>query len=124
MTLLASLFANSTVPLSPAMGPSTLLPSHDQTTFHDCPAARTPGIAAVGGRAGAGGAAFAFADWPAPGIENGRGGFLHFASTFFSPGFCQLWKLAPRGNPDEGSDANGLCAETTPAHAANSARAT
>src|SRR2546426_8274164 len=59
ITLLASLFANSTVPLLPAMGPSTLLPSHDQTTFHDCPAARTPGIAAVGGSAGAGGAAFA-----------------------------------------------------------------
>src|SRR5262249_37898778 len=39
MTLLASLFANNTVPLSPAMGPSTLFPSHDQTTFHDCPAA-------------------------------------------------------------------------------------
>src|ERR1700689_3700094 len=67
ITLLASLFANKTVPLSLAMGPSTLLPSHDQTTFHDCPAARTPGIAAVIGSAGAGGAAFAFADWPAPG---------------------------------------------------------
>src|SRR5437868_2716109 len=71
ITLLASLFANNTVPLSPAMGPSTLLPSHDQTTFHDCPAASTPGIAAVGGSAGPGGSAFASADWPAPGIENG-----------------------------------------------------
>src|SRR5213593_2114559 len=60
ITLLASLFANSTVPLSPAMGPSTLFPSHDQTTFHDCPAARTPGIAAVGGRAGTGGSAREF----------------------------------------------------------------
>src|SRR5919109_3344552 len=57
ITLLASLFANSTVPLSPAIGPSTLLPSHDQTTFQDCPAARTPGMADVGGRAGAGGSA-------------------------------------------------------------------
>jgi hypothetical protein len=64
------LFANNTVPLSPAMGPSTLLPSHDQTTFHDCPAARTPGIADVGGRAGAAGSGFAFADW-LMGIENG-----------------------------------------------------
>src|SRR5204862_4877128 len=71
ITLLASLFANNTVPLSPAMGPSTLLPSHDQTTFHDCPAARTPGIAAVGGRTGAGGSALAFAGSPAAGIEKG-----------------------------------------------------
>src|SRR6516225_5266436 len=71
ITLLASLFANNNVPLSAAMGPSTLLPSHDQTTFHDCPAARAPGIAAVGGRTGSGGVAPAFADWPAPGIENG-----------------------------------------------------
>src|SRR5262247_193243 len=54
MTLLASLFANNTVPLSPAMGPSTLLPSHDQTTFHDWPAANTPGIAVVAGRTGPG----------------------------------------------------------------------
>src|ERR1700722_455931 len=87
ITLLASLFANNTVPLSPAMGPSTLLPSHDHTTFHDCPAASTPGIAEVAGRTGSGGAffrssAFAFGDWPAIGIENGFGGFLHFASTF------------------------------------------
>src|SRR5215471_15225605 len=95
MTLLASLFANNTVPLSPAMGPSTLFPSHDQTTFHDCPAAR------------------------APGIEKGGGGFLHFASTFFSPGFCQLCMLLPRGNEDD-----GLCAETTAAvQATTTARA-
>src|ERR1700722_9064514 len=110
ITLLASLFANNTVPLSPAMGPSTLLPSQDQTTFHDCPAARTPGIAAVDGSAGTGGAAFAFNDWPAMGIANGFGGFLHFASTSFSPGFCQLCILLPRGKEDD-----GLCAETTAA---------
>src|ERR1700722_10526356 len=117
ITLLASLFANNTVPLSPAMGPSTLLPSHDQTTFHDCPAASTPGIAAVAGRTGSGGAAFfaAFAAWPAPGIENGFGGFPHLASTFLIPGFCQLCWLLPRGNEED-----GLCAmlgeqETTPA---------
>jgi hypothetical protein len=35
--------------------------------------------------AGSGGDALAFADWPAIGIENGFGGFLHFASTFLSP---------------------------------------
>src|SRR6185436_14831288 len=84
MMLLASLFANNTVPLSPAMGPSTLLPSHDQTTFHDCPAARTPGIAEVAGRTGSGGATFVLAEL-ATGIENGAGGFLHFASTFLIP---------------------------------------
>jgi hypothetical protein len=112
------LFANNTVPLSPAMGPSTLLPSHDHTTLHDRPAARTPGIAEVAGRTGSGGAFFrssAFADWPAIGIENGFGGFLHFASTFSIPGFCQLCMLLPRGNDDD-----GLCAllgeqKTTPA---------
>ena len=43
ITLLASLFANSIVPLSPAMRPSALLPSHDHTTFHVWPAAITPG---------------------------------------------------------------------------------
>src|SRR6185503_1332838 len=101
ITLLASLFANNTVPLSPAMGPSTLLPSHDQTTFHDCPAARTPGIAAVGGRTGSGGAAFACADG-LTGIENGGGGVLHFASTLFNPGFCQLCRLLPRGKDEDG----------------------
>src|SRR4051812_47108261 len=106
MTLLASLFANNTVPLSPAIGPSTLLPSHDHTTFHDCPAASTPGIAAVAGRTGSGGAAFAFADRPAPGIEKGCGGFLHLASTLLIPGLCQLCRLLPRGNDDD-----GLCAK-------------
>src|SRR5579863_8661884 len=110
MTLLASLFANMTVPLSPAIGPSTLLPSHDQTTFHDCPAASTPGIAVVAGRTGSAGAAVALAEPPALGIEKGFGGFLHFAMTFFSPGFCQFCWLLPRGNEDD-----GLCANTTPA---------
>ena len=27
---------------------------------------------------------------------------MHFASTFFIPGFCQLCMLLPRGNEDEG----------------------
>src|SRR3984957_5460881 len=93
ITLLASLFANNTVPLSPAMGPSTLLPSHDHTTFHDCPAASTPGIADVAGRTGSGCAAVEFAAGPPPGIEKGGGGFPHLASTFLSPGFCQFCML-------------------------------
>src|SRR5207248_749711 len=117
MTLLASLFANKTVPFSPAMGPSTLLPSHDQTTFHDCPAASTPGIADVAGRTGSGGAALEFADWPAPGIEKGCGGFLHFASTLLIPGFCQLCMLLPRGKEDD-----GLCAYIAAAQAAIAVR--
>jgi hypothetical protein len=41
------------------------------------------------------------------GIANGFGGVLHFARTSFSPGFCQLCKLLPRG-----SNVEGLCAET------------
>src|SRR5579863_8322121 len=102
MMLLASLFAKSTVPLSPAMGPSTLLPCHDHTTFHDWPAASTPGIAVVAGSTGSGGAAFAFDERPAPGMEKGFGGFLHFASTLLSPGFCQLCMLLPRGNELDG----------------------
>ena len=56
MTLLASLFANSIVPSSPAIGPSALLPSHDHTTFQVWPAAITPGIA-VAQAAGPGSAA-------------------------------------------------------------------
>src|SRR3989442_1250372 len=40
----------------------------------------------VAGRTGSGGAAFAFADWPAPGIEKGCGGFLHFAKHVLQSG--------------------------------------
>src|SRR5215813_5713180 len=76
MTSPASLFANSTVPLSPAIGPSTLLPCHDQTTFQLSNACSTPGIDAVGGNTGSGGAAVAVAAFPALGIANGCGGFL------------------------------------------------
>src|SRR5215472_4799161 len=107
MTLLASLLANNTVPLSPAMGPSTLLPSQDQTTFHDWPAARTPGMALVAGRTGSGGAAFVAADWLI-GIPKGLGATLHFARTLFIPGFCQFCWLLPRGKEDD-----GLCAKAT-----------
>src|SRR5215471_4057501 len=81
MTSPASLFANSTVPLSPAIGPSTLLPCHDQTTFQLSTASSTPGIDAVGGSTGSGGAAEAAAAFPALGIANGCGGFLHCESV-------------------------------------------
>src|SRR4029079_1871151 len=58
ITLLASLFAKIIVPSSPAIGPSTLLPSQDHTTFQVWPAAITPGISVVGpGIAGSGGGA-------------------------------------------------------------------
>jgi hypothetical protein len=80
MTLPASLFAKRMAPLSAAIGPSTLLPSHDQTAFQVCLASSTPGIDIVGGRTGAGGAA-AVAGLAATEIANGCGGFLHFASA-------------------------------------------
>src|SRR4029453_13456937 len=71
ITLFASLFANSMAPSPPAMMPSALLPSHDQTTFQFCPAAITPGIAVdAGGGAGSGGAALRFAGG-APAREKG-----------------------------------------------------
>src|SRR5215470_44615 len=80
MTLPASLSANITAPLSAAIGPSTLLPSHDQTTFQLSSACSTPGIEFVGGSTGAGGAAAAAAFGAAPPpIENGIGGFLQLA---------------------------------------------
>src|SRR5512138_3398392 len=81
MTLPLSLFANSTVPFSPAIGPSTLLPCHDQTTFQLDSASSTPLIDVVGGSTGSGGAAVAAAALPAPGIANGCGGFLHCESV-------------------------------------------
>ena len=106
ITLLASLFAKIIVPSSPAIGPSTLLPSQDHTTFHVCPAAITPGISAVGGgiAGSGGGASFAWLPWPAraPPIENGAGGFLHFATAAARPGFCQDCWLWPRSNAEEG----------------------
>src|SRR5688572_11636736 len=100
MTLLASLFANSIVPLSPAMMPSALLPSHCQTTFHACPAAITPGIAVdagIGG--GSGGAGFVFC---AMGKPKGGGGVLHLARTLLSPGLCHACWLLPRAKLDAG----------------------
>src|SRR5262245_47159802 len=88
MTSPASLFANSTVPFSPAIGPSTLLPCHDQTTFQLDNASSTPGIDVVGGSTGSGGAAVAAAALPAPGIANGCGGGLHCASASLYFTFC------------------------------------
>jgi hypothetical protein len=35
-------------------------------------------------------------------MANGFGEVLHFASTFFSPEFCQLCWLLPRENEDDG----------------------
>jgi hypothetical protein len=101
ITLLASLFANSTVPASPAMRPSALLPSHDQTTFHVWPAAITPGIAVDGGGASSGGGGGALAACPPP-IENGCGRVAHFASTSGSPALCHACWLLPRANAEDG----------------------
>ena len=99
ITLLASLFANSSVPWSPTMGPSALLPSHDHTTCHAWPAAKTPGIAPGRGNAGGGGGDGSFCSPP---NETGAGAFWHFDRTADSPGFCQDCRLLPRGKADEG----------------------
>src|SRR5262245_46553109 len=99
--LLASLLANRNEPLRPAIGPSTLLPSHAHTTFHFWPSAITPGMAVdLSGRAGAGGAPAA-GEVPA-GIEKGFAGLLHFAVTAARPGLCQACRLCPRPNVDAG----------------------
>jgi hypothetical protein len=80
MTLPASLSAKRMAPLSAAIGPSTLLPSHDQTTFQLCLASNTPGIDMVGGRTGARGAVAVAGLLPTE-IANGCGGFLQLASV-------------------------------------------
>jgi hypothetical protein len=49
------------------------------------------------------------------GIANGFGAFLHFASAFFMPGFCQLCRLLPRGNADEGDQEDGFSPKATAA---------
>src|SRR5215207_1352118 len=101
MTLFASLFANSSVPLSPAMGPSALLPCQSHTVFHVWPAAITFGIAVAGGTGGSsGGVAGCGAVETA--MPNGAGFVWHLASTPASPGFCQACWLVPRGKADEG----------------------
>src|SRR5262245_625131 len=111
MTLLASLFANSILPPSAAIGPSALLPCHCQTTFHAWPAAMTPGIAVVAaGVAGAGGS------WSSPGerlmLSRLRtfGLVAHFASSAPRSGLCHACSPVPRLNEDE-----GLCAEAAAA---------
>src|SRR4030095_2550863 len=93
MTSPASLFANSIVPFSPAIGPSTLLPCHDQTTFQLCTASSTPGIEVVVGSIGSGGAAVAVAAFPALGIANGCGGFLHCESVVLYVALCPARSL-------------------------------
>src|SRR2546430_17002770 len=98
MTSPASLFAKSIVPFSPAIGPSTLLPCHDQTTFQLCTASSTPGIDVVGGSTGSGGAAAAAAAFPALGIANGCGGVLHSESVAFYFAVCHASRLLPPSN--------------------------
>src|SRR3954463_11731515 len=102
MTSPASLFANSIVPFSPAIGPSTLLPCHDQTTFQLSTASSTPGIDVVGGSTSAGGAAAAVSAFPAPGTANGCGGFLHCESIVLYLAFCHACWLVPRSNVPDG----------------------
>src|SRR5687767_6503081 len=108
MTLPASLFANSMVPSSPAMMPSALLPSHDQTVLHVCPAATTPGIAGDGAAAGASGGGAALAGSAlalatcAARCVGGCGGLLHFARTPGYPGCCHACWPVPRGKDDDG----------------------
>jgi hypothetical protein len=120
ITLLASLFANSIVPSSLAIGPSALLPSHDHTIFQVCPAAITPGIAFDGGGAGGsgGGPALAAASPPPP-MRNCVGAVLHLAITAARPGSCQDCRLWPRSNADEGFWALAVA----PAHASTTASA-
>src|SRR5688572_4189314 len=127
ITLLASLFANSSVPLSPAMGPSALLPSHDQTTFHCWPAAITPGMAGDAGRGAHSGGAPALAGSlfaAATCLSRSalrEGGVLHLARTAGSPGFCHACSPLPRGWLED-----GLCAPAAAAaaQARSTARAT
>src|SRR5690242_21659344 len=102
MTLLASLFAKSRVPLSPAMGPSALLPCQSHTVFHACPAAMTFGMAgdaATGGSGGGVAGCGAVEIW----IPKGAGLVLHFASTAASPAFCHDCWLLPRGKAEDGA---------------------
>src|SRR6185503_8982199 len=111
MTLLASLFANSSLPPSTAIGPSALLPCHCQTTFQACPAAMTPGIAVVGaGSAGAGGSCVS----PSVRLTLSRlrtlGRVLHLSSAELNAGFCQACSPLPRLKAEE-----GLCAEAAAA---------
>src|SRR6185295_5942248 len=86
MTLLASLLAKSSVPPSPAIGPSALLPCQSHTVFQVCPAAITPGIAVVGATAGSGGGVAGCGSLEI-GMPNGAGLVLHVASTAASPAF-------------------------------------
>ena len=101
ITLFASLLANSSVPPSPAIGPSALLPCQSHTVFHVWPPAITFGIAVDGGGGGSAGGV-AGCGSVEMGMPNGAGLVLHLASTLDSPGFCQACWLLPRGKREEG----------------------
>src|SRR5687768_14365714 len=101
MTLLASWFANRSLPSSPAIGPSALLPSQAHTTFQLWFAAMTPGIAAGVGSAGGGGAT-AVDESPSPLMRKGCGFFEQVSSTAARAGFCHDCWLLPRSNADDG----------------------
>src|SRR5688572_10789875 len=125
MTLLASLFANRIVPSFAAMGPSALLPSHDQTTFQFWPAAITSGMAddaGSGAHSGGGpafaGSALAVATCLSRSTLRG-GGVLHLARTPGSPGSCHACRPLPRGWLEDGPWA----AAATAAETKSSARA-
>src|SRR6188474_37717 len=79
MTLLASLFANSSVPPSPAIGPSALLPCQSHTVFQLWPAAMTFGMAGDGATGGSGGGVAGCGSFEM-GMPNGAGFVLHLAS--------------------------------------------
>src|SRR5689334_322550 len=113
ITLLASLFANRSVPPSPAMGPSALLPCQSHTVFQLWPAAITPGIAVVAATGGSGGGV-AGCGAVDIGIPKGAGFTLHLASTAASPAFCHDCWLLPRGNEDDGPCAATLAAAAQP----------
>src|SRR5689334_2372329 len=102
ITLLASLLAKISVPLSPAIGPSALLPCQSHTVFHVWPAAITLGIAVVGATAGSGGGV-AGCGAAEIGMPNGAGLVLHLASTAASPGCCHDCWPVPRGKADDGA---------------------
>src|SRR5688572_6305872 len=103
MTLLASLFANSSLPSLAAIGPSALLPCQCQTTFHAWPAAMTPGIAVVGGgAAGSGGSCVSPSVRRMLSRLRTFGLVAHFASAALKPGFCHACRPVPRLKEDDG----------------------
>src|SRR5512139_527758 len=112
MTLLASLFANSSLPPSAAIGPSALLPCQCQTTFQAWPAAMTPGMAVVGaGVAGSGGSCVSPSVRRMLSRLRTFGLVVHFASAALKPGFCHACNPLPRLNEDDALWAEAAAAE-------------